>query len=47
MVGCETCGWTRVGSYSGIILNEERALAMAHRAGTGHENAMNGKVAGT
>ena len=47
MVGCETCGWTKVGSYSGIIMDEPRALAMAHRAGTAHENAMNGKVAGT
>lgn len=44
IVGCDACGWTKVGSYSGIILNEERALATAHRAGTAHEAAMNGKV---
>lgn len=47
MVGCETCGWTKVGCYSGIVINEERALAMAHRAGTAHEEAMNGKVEGS
>lgn len=47
MVGCETCGWTKVGSYSGIITDEVGALRQAHTWGTTHENAMNGKVAGT
>ena len=47
MVGCETCGWTQVGKYGGIILTEETALATAHSRGTFHETRMNGKVAGT
>ena len=44
MVGCETCGWTKVGPYSGILIDEPKALRYAHRAGTAHEAAMNGKV---
>lgn len=47
MVGCETCGWTKVGSYSGILVDEPKALRLAHMAGTRHENFMNGRVAGT
>lgn len=46
MVGCETCGWTQVGHYSGIMVDEVRALRYAHLAGTRHEDAMNGKRAG-
>lgn len=44
MVGCETCGWTKVGSYSGILIDEPLGLRHAHRAGTAHEAAMNGRV---
>lgn len=46
MVGCETCGWTRVGRYGGLISTEVHGLMSAHRFGTEHENMMNGKVAG-
>lgn len=47
MVGCETCGWAEVGRYGGILISEPLALRVAHDRGTGHEKAMNGKVAGT